>query len=117
MKNIRKKGVLPERYTNTINYAKEIIKSSSVAPYINNIYLFGSAARKDVKWDSDIDIVVIMQNNTMSLCKEKMLLLKSDLSYLGKEYVPVDLKFLSLDDYTDSKDLFIINIKKDAIEL
>lgn len=43
------------RQQKVLDYALDQIQSSTLMPYINAIYLYGSCARRQEHWDSDVE--------------------------------------------------------------
>lgn len=54
------KNKLPERFFNRLVHSVEYLVET--VPDLEEIYLFGSCARGDVKWSSDVDLAVITKN-------------------------------------------------------
>ena len=62
-------------------------------PVIEAVYLFGSSATGKVRVDSDMDLAIVAQDETI---KDKKLLILSDLAREG--FCNVDLVFMDTDD-------------------
>ena len=45
-----------QRQRNAAEYALKVIQSSCIKPYIQSIYLYGSCARGEEKYSSDVDL-------------------------------------------------------------
>lgn len=108
---------LPEKYNNTINYAKGQILKTSFANKIIDIYLFGSCAKNNIKYNSDVDIAIIIPDNILKdrTIHNEIIKLKGDLSYINDNYAEIDLKIISDISWKQDNSIFIKNIKKDGI--
>ena len=110
---------LPMRYKETIKYAKDYLSQSSVKDYIKDIILYGSCAREKVKYNSDVDILVIIDNTAIQDCniRETLLELKSTLGFGENNLIDVDLKILSEDSFDNDNSFFVKNIKKEGVKI
>ena len=101
----------------TLNFLKQL-------PYIEEIWLYGSYARKNFRNDSDIDLYVVLKQefNTPKLKR----FIRSESVSESSELPEVDIHFGSkkISEFKEKKDYFdmseyiyISNIKKDGILL
>lgn len=51
-------GVYKKRSLISINYAIAQIKQSKIAPFVQDLYLYGSCARNEQDYDSDVDLLL-----------------------------------------------------------
>lgn len=65
-KSLWKNGAsLPSRrQIEAINYCLKNIKESPIFSYVKRIYLYGSVARGEGKWSSDVDIFLVLDDDT-----------------------------------------------------
>lgn len=47
-----------ERHIQSINGALEVLCSEAYRPYIDAVYLYGSCARGNQRFDSDVDLLI-----------------------------------------------------------
>lgn len=106
------------RSEETINYAKEQIKKSPLCPYVKRLVLFGSCARRQQNFRSDVDLLLELdpevQNHDL---RQEMLFLKSVVTPPEINKPEVDLKIMIGSEWTDNKMLFFQNVKRDGIDI
>lgn len=96
------------RHTEALNYAIEHLKPYKV--YIDEIILYGSCARHEQKYNSDVDIFIALRDNVSHKIIREMRDAVQPLDYNLPE---VELKFGRKDSYSVSKQ-FEKNIKTDG---
>ena len=71
-----------KRQRNAAEYALRAIQSSCIKPYIKTIYLYGSCARGEEKYSSDVDLFLELSESFRSRpeLKKYLYLLKSEVS-------------------------------------
>ena len=104
------------RHKKALRYAMEKIIESPLAPYVHELYLYGSYARGTQSWESDVDLLLTLEADAPNLKKE-ILCLKAEISRDGLEDVPVDLKVLYGDGWKQSTMMYYQNIQKEGIKL
>lgn len=77
------------------------------------IYIFGSYARNQEKYDSDLDVLLIADN----LNQEDILRAVSSLRYINDNTSPIDIKFISRDKWNNSNSTFVNTIKKEGLDV
>ena len=79
---------------------------------LRQIILFGSCARSQARYESDIDLLVVVKEIPST---KEILHIKSELN----ERVPidVDLKIVSDEMFSKKEDFFLSNIKRDGVIL
>lgn len=108
-----------KRHQEALDYALATIKKSPIYPYITALYLYGSCARGEEKWNSDIDLFIVL-DETYKQHKElqtDLLLLKASVSTDGLYDVETDLRTVIGDNWLHADTLFYKNIRKDGILL
>ena len=83
-----------EKHDTTIKYAINKIEQSPLFPYAQKIILFGSLARKQERWNSDVDLFLVLSEDFQNVekYKKEMRLLKSEVIPLDFSLPEVDLK-------------------------
>ena len=61
---------IESRHKQALRYAMEKISRSPLAPYVNELYLYGSYARGTQTWESDVDLLLTLDGNAPNLKKE-----------------------------------------------
>lgn len=107
------------RHEKAIDYALNQIKSSALCPYVKNVILFGSCARNEQKWKSDLDLCMILSPSVREKqnFKKALYMLKGSISDTDVSSVEVDLKVLVGDEWEKNDALFYKNIRKDGISI
>ena len=65
---------MDKRHEQAIEYAISVIKEK-YAEYVNEAYLYGSCARGEERYDSDVDILLFIKD---SMPKEKRLMINAE---------------------------------------
>lgn len=114
-----RKRLLSERHVKAINYAVKQIKQSKVAPCVKDLILFGSCARQEAGWNSDVDLCLILLSSVKEIDDFSKIIheLKGTISEEQMNSVETDLKVVIGDDWNTSPMLFFKNIRKDGISI
>ncbi len=114
-----KRQIKSKRQQLALNYAFEKIKNSPVLPYINAVYLFGSCARREEKFSSDVDLLMEIDCNfpKNSELKMELIKLKSAISSDDIDDPKTDLKIVTGDEWKRNKMLFYKNIREEGIQI
>lgn len=106
---------IKSRHENALKYAINQIKTSKLASYVQNLYLYGSYARGDYRWDSDIDLfLVLMEGAPVPCLKKEIIRLKGAVSQDGVFDVDVDLKIVYGDAWKSSSIPYYKSILKEG---
>ena len=92
-----------KRQRDAAEYALRTIQSSCIRPYIKTIYLYGSCARGEEKYSSDVDLFLELSESFRSRPELKKYL------YL--------LKIVVGDDWKRNKMLYYTNVRKEGIQI
>ncbi|MCD7746214.1 MAG: nucleotidyltransferase domain-containing protein [Lachnospiraceae bacterium] len=114
-----KRQIKSKRQQLALKYAFEKIKNSPVLPYINAVYLFGSCARREEKFSSDVDLLMEIDCNfpKNSELKMELIKLKSAVSSDDIDDPKTDLKIVTGDEWKRNKMLFYRNIREEGIQI
>ena len=108
-----------KRQRNAAEYALRTIQSSCIRPYIKTIYLYGSCARGEEKYSSDVDLFLELSESFRSRpeLKKYLYLLKSEVSSEELDDAETDLKIVVGDDWKRNKMLYYTNVRKEGIQI
>lgn len=102
----------------SIEYAITQIKQSKLAPFVQNLYLYGSCARNEQDYDSDVDLLLELSPKIdKKLHFEDMLMLKSKVVPVDDLLPEVDLKIEIGDKWKNNSMLYYQNIRKEGIQI
>ena len=110
-----------ERQRKALEYALEIIRKSPVFPYVKAVYLFGSCARKEERFDSDVDLLLVMREEFEEVAEADRKMrkaarqLSSQVSVHANREPKVDLKLVIGDEWEACKMFFFQNVRKDMV--
>lgn len=106
------------RHRRALYYAVHQIKTSKLASYIQDLYLYGSYARGDYRWDSDIDLfLVLMEGAPVPCLKKEIIRLKGAVSQDGVFDVDVDLTVVFGDSWKRNSMPYYQNILREGIDI
>lgn len=110
---------LSERHQRALTYAIEMIKKSEFADYVTAVYLFGSCARGEAKWASDIDLLLELSQDARSIPNFSINIhkLKGTISEDDLDSVETVLCVMIGDEWRDSPMLFFRDIRRDGISV
>lgn len=108
-----------ERHNRALKIAEKRIKNSKVMEYVKELYLYGSLARGDVRWGSDIDLLLVLDNKGKEIreLKKEIIYLKGNLTEDDLDAPEVDLKVVFGDEWKKSSQLYYKNVRKEGIKL
>ena len=96
----------------SLNHAIRKIKESGIAPYVSGLYLYGSCARKEQDFNSDVDLLLELSPDfNTKRYRDVVILLKGSVSPSALELPDVDLKVVIGDSWKSNNMLYYKNIK------
>lgn len=104
------------RHDLALQSAKQKILRSKLSLYAKELYLYGSAARGEVSWDSDIDLLLVLdpsQKNSREL-KREIIYLKGSLTDEEVDAPEVDLKVVFGNGWRTSTQTYYKNIVQEG---
>lgn len=110
---------MSERHRNAIRYAVASIRESELAANVRDLYLYGSCARNQMRWGSDIDLLLVLDEAVIHVpdYRSKLRLLKSSIAEDFPDSVEADLKIVIGDAWQDNAMMFYKNIRTEGISL
>ena len=114
----RIQSVHQERSKKSIDYAISIIKESRIFPFVDKLLLYGSCARQDQRYDSDVDLFLVLKPNIdLDVYRDDLIRLKGDVSPVDFDLPEVDLHSTVGNVWETSNMLYYQNVKRDGIEI
>lgn len=112
-----RKREMSERHKNAMTYALKKIQQSPIALYVKNVILYGSCARGEASWGSDVDLCVLLNEDVRNLPNYAQIihLLKGTISEDDARSAETDIKFVIGDEWQNSGMLYFKNLRKDGI--
>lgn len=104
------------RHKKALRYAMEKIGSSALAPYVHELYVYGSYARGTHHWESDVDLLLTLDEDSPDLKKE-IIKLTSEICWDEADDVEVDLKVLYGDAWKTNPMPYYQNIQREGKKL
>lgn len=112
------KSTSETRHNKTLSYALQTIKQSPVSPYVSRLLVYGSFARKQHKWDSDVDLFLeLSEDIPFNEFRDELIRLKSRVSPPDLTLPEADLKIVVGNRWRQSEMLYYQNVKKDGINI
>ena len=106
------------RHANAIKLAMSTLCDVSFFEHILAIYLFGSCARGEESFSSDVDIMVEVNISYVDMSKEErhdFLMLVSELNVSSDTRAAIDLKLVEDNVWNNSNSLFYSRVRRDSI--
>lgn len=112
-----RKREMSERQKNAMTYALKKIQQLPIAVYVKNVILYGSCARGEASWGSDVDLCVLLNEDVRKLPNYAQIihLLKGTISEDDAHSAETDIKFVIGDEWQNSGMLYLKNLRKDGI--
>ena len=86
-------GVYKKRSLISINYAIAQIKQSKIAPFVQDLYLYGSCARNEQDYDSDVDLLLELSIDIdLDKYRDNLLILRSKIIPISDDMPEIDLR-------------------------
>lgn len=118
---VQKRGedsVYVKKSRQSVQYALKQIRGSAISPYVNRVILYGSCARGDQNYKSDVDLLLELSPDIdVDQYHSDLMELRGIVTPPDRNIPEVDLKIMVGDDWEDSESLYFKNIKKEGIDL
>lgn len=112
----RRAEALNDRHMEALQYAMNVISQSAIAPYVEELYLYGSCAKGTQGWNSDVDLLLVLSTDAAYL-KREVIQLKGQVSKDDIYAVDVDLKVAYGQDWKKNTMLYYKNIAREGRKL
>lgn len=110
---------LSKKHQDALDYALKQIHTSILAPYVEDIILFGSCAKGTATEDSDVELFLQLRLDFPDTREYRtaLRLLKSQVTTNNIDEPETDLKIVIGNDWKSSPMLFYENVRKEGISL
>lgn len=119
--NTAVRNLYKSRSDKAINYALSEIKSADIAQFVQHIYLYGSCARNEQSYGSDVDLLLELSNSFDSVDKRKKSAmiseLRSRLSNHDNTLPEIEFKLVIGSQWKTDNTIFFANVRRDGIKL
>lgn len=112
-----KNSAVVKRSHCAIQYALRQIKKSPVAPYVTKLLLFGSCARRQQAFSSDVDLLLEVSENIPEDFRTELVKLRSTVSPVDVDAPEVDLRIIIGNAWEKNPILYYKNIRRDGIDI
>lgn len=117
-RTINKQNMYRLHSSKSVEYAVNVIRKSPVAPFVKALYLYGSCARGEQTYGSDVDLFLELQSDfDTQKYKDDVILLKGRVSPNDINMAEVDLKVVVGDEWKTNKMLYYQNILKEGVDI
>ena len=107
-----KRFFVSDRHKSAIEYAISVIAASPISA--KRIILYGSCARSDADYDSDIDIVITVAEHTNETARQ----IRKLRSMIWRDDLPeIDIHVLSEQEYEHPQTTYTKEVRKDGVML
>lgn len=107
------------RQADALLFAKKRIQESPLLPYVRDLILFGSCARNEEKYSSDVDLLLVLDPAVRELDRYSyhMHLLRGIISSDELHDAEADLKIVIGSDWETDPSLFFTFVRKEGISV
>lgn len=108
-----------ERSDKAVDYALSEIKKADIAPYVRQVYLYGSCARNEQSYGSDVDLLLELDEAFESVERKAAMIseLRGRLSQLDDSLPEIEVKLVIGNKWKTDNTIFFTNIRKDGEKL
>ena len=116
MSNNAVRRIYRNRTQKAIEFAMMEIKKSKISSYIRHIYLYGSCARDEQTYESDVDLFIELDPSFRQVKNktEVVLEVKERLTKIDRSLPDVEIKVVIGDQWKHENGLFYQNVKKEG---
>ena len=104
------------RHNKALRLAEQKILCSRLARYVKELYIYGSAARGAEKWNSDIDLLLVLdpEKKGNREIKREIIYLKGSITEEDIDAPEIDLEVVFGDDWKKSSQTYYKNILQEG---
>lgn len=104
------------RHEKALCLAKQKILCSKLSEYVKELYLYGSMARGSQKWNSDIDLFLVLEPEKKDNreIKKEIIYLKGSITDDDLDSPEIDLKVVFGDSWKSSNQTYYRNILREG---
>ena len=106
------------RSRKSIDYAISQIQNSPLSKYVDSLYLYGSCARREQKFGSDVDLFLVLNDKcSLEQHKSEIFALKGCVTPVKYDLPEVDLTVVIGNDWRQNNLGYYKNIIQDGVSL
>ena len=108
-----------DHHKKAVDYALKQIQASSLAPYVTDVILFGSVARQTARFDSDVDLLLLLSDQAFlrpKFAKESRLL-RVDVQTDDYRDAEIDLRIEQDSYFQTSTQTIDVFIKEEGVSI
>ena len=107
------------RHDKALRLAEQKILCSRLARYVKELYIYGSAARGAEKWNSDVDLLLVLdpEKKGNREIKREIIYLKGSITEEDIDAPEIDLKVVFVDDWKKSSQTYYRNILREGKQI
>lgn len=110
--------ILAGRTMRTVRSALQKLAASPLSPYIANVYLYGSAARGEQRYDSDVDLFIeLSEGADTDTIRDEAIRLRGNMSPDDISLPEADVHIVVGNRWKSSSRLYYRNIQREGIEI
>ena len=116
--NLIKAGI-DERHLKALDYARNIIRKSSLSKYVKDVVLYGSTARGEAQPSSDVDLLMVLDDKIKDCkrFKDVITYLKGNISSEDYSLPEADLHVVFDGNWKENNDAYFSNIKREGFSV
>ena len=117
--NLLEKRKIDDKFIHSIKYALNKLINSDIVSYIDDVVLYGSLARGNNRSNSDIDILLVLDESVKNIANYQKVInkLRGSISTSNINDPENDLHVVYGNDYKKINNAYYSNILKDGISL
>ena len=115
----RGRGEYSEDQKRALSEAPRMIHGSGVRPYVEGLYLYGSLARHSQRFDSDVDLLLVLSERIREVPDYEELLHRTRVDFRERIFgrVQYDLKIQIGQAWRESRSAYFDSIRRDGINI
>ena len=111
--------MIKHHYSQALLLAREKILASGLADLVEELYVYGSVARGNMTWDSDIDLLLVLNPvfRDSRTIKKEIIFLKGSISGDTLDDPEIDLKVVFGQHWKNSSQTYYRNILREGRQI
>lgn len=110
--------ILHKRTNISLKYALSTLQKSNISPFVKHVYLYGSCARNEQNYNSDVDILVELTDDiNVEKYRSDVISLKGKVSPTDLELPIVDMHVVIGSKWRNNNLLYYQNVKREGVDV